>query len=140
MPTPLPPERRVQSAVLGSIIFGLLMAGLGSMGMRPGQPLPPWIWVVVAAGGAALAAGALPVKFGRPAWSRWTAIAGLLICAPALILLFAVSVYQGRLNPFTTLLQMGTLGCLRGVAFYASPEIRACFRPPARLPEDAAGT
>jgi hypothetical protein len=38
-----------------------------------------------------------------------------------------VSIYLGRLNPFTSALQLGTLGCLRGVAFYHRPDIRACF-------------
>ena len=125
----IPPERRVRSAVLGGVFLGFIMMMFGFL-PQPGsnQPLPIWIWRTVAWGGAALAACTLPAAIARREWTRWAAIAGMGLTTAPLGLLVTFSLLQGRINPFTVLLGAGVIGCVKGVMFYLSPEIRECFR------------
>lgn len=126
----MPSERRLSSAILGGAFLGLIMAFFGFLPQAgPDQPLPIWVWRTVGGGGVLLAVCTLPAKSGKE-WARRLAMAGLGLTIVPLVLLIAFSVIGGRFNPFLVLLAFGVLACCKGIAFYNSPEIKACFGGP----------
>jgi hypothetical protein len=124
----LPPERRLSSATLGGIFLGFIMMMFGFLPQAGSeQPLPIWVWRTVAWGGVLLAACTIPAKVSRRDWARKSAIAGLGLTIVPLGLLVTFSVMAGRVNPFTLLLGFGVMGCVKGILFYSSSEIKSCF-------------
>jgi len=123
-------ERELSSIVLGSVFLGLLMLSMGLSAEGEHQPIPVRVWRGIGMAGGVLAVSSLPAARVRREWARKAAASGLFLCGAALSLLLAISILQGRWNPFTLLLAAGVAGCGKGMMFYSSLKVRELFRAP----------